>query len=109
LGNASKGWKVGDDVYKPTAKGNEPAWNTVKSRYWKNEAAKPDAVDKYGAENAERMKKGNAPQRYNPDKGGMESMELSHEPIPKRDGGKEFVPRWPQEHAEVDPYRRPGY
>lgn len=55
------------------------------------------------------MKKGNAPQRYNPDKGGMESMELSHEPIPQRDGGKDFVPRWPQDHAEVDPYRRPGY
>jgi len=55
------------------------------------------------------MKDGLAPQRYNPDKGGMESMELSHEPVPARDGGKEFVPRWPQDHATVDPYRRPGY
>jgi len=55
------------------------------------------------------MKKGYAPQRYSPDKGGMESMELSHEPIPRRDGGKDFVPRWPQDHAEVDPYRHPGY
>ncbi len=34
-GNVSKGWKVGDDVYKPTSKGNEPAWNTVRSRFWK--------------------------------------------------------------------------
>lgn len=78
----------------------------MKSRSWKNEAASADPVKKYGAENVARMKKGNAPQRYNPDKGGME---LSHEPIPRRDGGKEFVPRWPQDHAKVDPFRRPGY
>lgn len=44
-----------------------------------------------------------------PDKGGMESMELSHEPVPDRDGGTEVVPQWPQEHAAVDPYRYPGY
>ncbi|WP_237662893.1 hypothetical protein [Sutcliffiella horikoshii] len=108
-GSVSKRWKVGDDVYKPTSKGKEPAWNTVRSRYWKNEAASANAIKKYGAENVARMKKGNAPQRYNPDKGGMESKELSHEPIPKRDGGKDFVPRWPQDHAKVDPFRRPGY
>jgi len=36
-------------------------------------------------------------------------MELSHEPIPARDGGTEFVPRWPEDHARVDPYRHPGY
>ncbi len=59
--------------------------------------------------NLARMRAGNAPQRFNPDKGGTESMELSHEPIPARDGGTQFVPRWPQDHAAVDPYRRPGY
>jgi hypothetical protein len=52
---------------------------------------------------------GAPPQRFNPDKGGMESMELSHEPIPFRNGGTSFVPRWPQDHAAVDPFRRPGY
>ena len=107
--DSSKGWKVGDDVYDLTAKGNEPSWNTVRQRYWKNEATDPAVGEIYGAENIDRMKKGYAPQRYNPDKGGMESMELSHEPIPRRDGGKDFVPRWPQDHAEVDPYRHPGY
>lgn len=55
------------------------------------------------------MQRGLAPQRYNPDKGGMESMELSHEPIPFRDGGTDFVPRWPCDHAAVDPYRHTGY
>lgn len=49
------------------------------------------------------------PQRYNRDKGGLESMELSHEPIPYRDGGKNVIPRWPQDHANVDPFRFPGY
>lgn len=47
------------------------------------------------------MQSGRAPQRWNPDKGGMESMELSQEPIPFRDGGTEFVPRWPQDHAAI--------
>lgn len=102
-------WKRGDDVYTPTAQNNDPSWSAVRSRFWKNEAESADAAAKYGAENLARMKDGLAPQRYNPDKGGMESMELSHEPVPARDGGKEFVPRWPQDHATVDPYRRPGY
>lgn len=105
---ASTGWKLGDDVYTKTAAGNDPAWSTVRSRFWKNEAADPE-YGSWGADNLERMKCGKAPQRFNPDKGGMESMELSHEPIPFRDGGKSFVPRWPQDHAAVDPFRRPGY
>lgn len=103
------GWKVGDDVYNQTAKGNDPSWSAVRARFWKNEASAPDAASTYGSENLDRMSKGLAPQRYNADKGGVESMELSHEPIPARDGGKDFVPRWPQDHAAVDPYRKPGY
>jgi RHS repeat-associated protein len=105
----TKRWKVGDDVYAPTSKGKEPAWSTVRSRFWKNEAVKSDAAQKYGAENMSRMSKGLAPERYNPAKGGIEKMELSHEPIPLRDGGRDFIPRWPQDHAAVDPFRRPGY
>jgi hypothetical protein len=103
-----KGWSVGDDIYALTSKGNEPAWSTVRGRFWKNEAANPQ-VGTWNAENLDRMSQGLAPQRYNFDKGGLESMELSHEPIPFRDGGTNVVPRWPQDHAAVDPYRRPGY
>ncbi len=105
----SSRWKVGEDVYSLTPKGKAPSWSTVRARTWKNEAAGAEAAEKYGAENLERMAKGRAPQRYNADKGGVESMELSHEPIPARDGGTDFVPRWPQDHAAVDPFRRPGY
>lgn len=109
LKSSTKGWKLGDDVYKLTAKGNEPSWTTVRTRFWKNEAATEGAAEKYGTDNISRMQTGRAPQRFNQEKAGMESMELSHEPIPRRDGGTEFVPRWPQDHAKVDSFRHPGY
>lgn len=104
----TKGWTVGGDIYTSTRSGKAPAWSTVRSRFWKNEAANP-AYGPWDASTLARMNKGGAPQRFNPAKGGKESMELSHEPIPFRDGGTNVVPRWPQDHARVDPYRRPGY
>ena len=103
----SAGWSVGDDIYSLTRAGNSPSWSTVRARFWKNEAANPQ----YGTwtdEQLARMRSGRAPQRYNLDKGGLESMDLSHEPVPFRDGGTTVVPRWPQDHAAVDPFRRPG-
>jgi RHS repeat-associated protein len=45
------------------------------------------------------------PQRLNPETGEIETMELSHEPIPQRHGGKVVVPRWPADHAAIDPCR----
>lgn len=102
-------WKPGDDIYARTMAGDEPAWNTVKARYWKNAANDPAQAAQWDEANLARMRQGLAPQRFNPDKGGMESMELSHEPIAYRDGGTDLVPRWPQDHAAVDPYRHPGY
>ena len=106
---AAKGWQVGGDIYAATRSGADPAWSTVRSRFWKNQGAAEGAAGRYGAENIDRMAAGKAPQRYNPDKGGVESMELSHEPVPLRDGGRDVVPPWPQDHAAVDPFRRPGY
>ncbi len=49
-------WSVGDDITKATAKG-KPAWSTVRSRYWKNQAAKGGNWSK---PNLERMRKGKA-------------------------------------------------
>jgi filamentous hemagglutinin len=103
------GWTVSDDIHAPTQNGTQPSWSTIRSRYWKNAATKADAAQRYGADNLGRMRTGLAPQRYNLAKRGVESMDLSHEPTPAREGGKEVVPRWPQDHARVDPYRRPGY
>jgi hypothetical protein len=105
----SAGWRVGDDVYAATRAGNSPSWSTVRSRLWKNEASDPKISSQWSDSNLARMQRGLAPQRFNPDKGGLESMELSHEPVPFRDGGTDFVPRWPQDHALVDPFRFPGY
>ncbi len=45
------------------------------------------------------------PQRVN-EFGELETMELSHEPIPLREGGTNVVPRWPAEHAAIDPHRQ---
>ncbi len=42
------------------------------------------------------------PQFYNPVTGRLETTELSHEPVPLREGGTEVVPRDPREHARVD-------
>lgn len=61
-------WQVGDDIFRATARG-EPSWTTVRTRYWKNQAAMPDAADIYGPENVARMQHGLAPQRYNAAKG----------------------------------------
>jgi filamentous hemagglutinin len=101
-------WKPGDSPHTPTRVSQTPSDTTVRRREWKNEAESPTRSD-YTPEDLESMQRGRPPTRYNPDKGGMESMERFHEPIPKRDGGTQTVPRWPQEHAAVDPHRRPGY
>ncbi|MBT1585226.1 RHS repeat domain-containing protein [Curtobacterium flaccumfaciens] len=107
---SARGWKLGDDVNALTKAGNKPAWSTIRGRTWKNEAANPE-LRGYARtpENLARMKAGKAPQRFNFKKGDMESLELSHEPVPQRDGGTEFVPRWPEEHAAIDPFRHINY
>ncbi len=102
------GWRVGDPITKLTRAGRAPVWNTQRARYWKNEAAKPGAEAEYGATNVARMQKGLAPQRYNFFTGQMESKELSHEPVPQREGGTRVVPRWPGDHAARDEYRNTG-
>lgn len=116
----SPGWKMGEDYYKLTSKGTEPAWSTVKSRFWKNKAANltPEEVKKleelrFG--NVERMKQGKPPQQFSREKfnkyggDGLESKELHHTPTPRREGGKEVIDLWPKEHELVDKFRNVGY
>jgi len=73
-------------------------------REWKRLATDPNS----GLSAAERTQiagRGNrGPQRLN-EYGELETMELSHEPIPLRDGGTSVVPRWPADHAAIDPHR----
>ena len=60
---ANKGWKVGDDISKLTSTGKSPTWNTVRSRYWKNQAANPSGSTCYDLTNINitRMRSGKAP------------------------------------------------
>ncbi len=104
--NDAKG--AAENLHQPTSHGSAPSERTIGRRFWKNEAKNPSRSD-YTSEDVARMRRGEPPQRYNRAKGAVESMERSHEPIPRRQGGTQMVPRWPQEHAQVDPYRRPGY
>jgi hypothetical protein len=86
-------------------KGNVPAWSTVRQRFWKNEALRNP---NYSQANLDRMKRGLAPQQFNPNTGRLESMELHHTP-PQRDGGLSDVkPLWPDDHALVDLFRVTG-
>lgn len=72
---------------------------------WKELVDDPDSP-LTEAQRAEIRARGHrGPQRVN-EFGELETMELSHEPIPLREGGTEVVPRWPDEHAAIDPHRQ---
>ena len=102
---AKGGWKVGESITNLTAKGNVPAWSTVRQRFWKNEAFLNGST--YSQNNLLRMQKGLAPQRLNPNTILMESMELHHHTVPQRNGGLfDFMKVWPDEHRALDPFRR---
>ncbi len=105
IANNSKGWKVGEPINNLTKSGNVPKWDTIRKRHWKTEAhLNPERFDTI--ENLERSKKGLAPQRIIVDT--IESKELHHMP-PQREGGKfNFIEVWPEEHAQIDPFRQIG-
>ncbi|MFD2872654.1 RHS repeat-associated core domain-containing protein [Mucilaginibacter ximonensis] len=100
----TRGWKVGDPITNLTSRGKIPGWSTVRQRFWKNEALLN--TGSYSEGNVARMQKGLAPQRFNPETGILESMELHHSPIPQRKGGLfEFIKLWPDEHRAIDIFR----
>jgi hypothetical protein len=117
--NTTAGWKVGDPINNLTSKGNVPKWDTVRQRFWKNEANSDKTFwgrlwsrlngRNYTQSQLERMAGGRAPQRINPITGRLESMELSHTP-PQRAGGLfDVEPLWPDEHAIIDAFRHTGH
>jgi uncharacterized protein RhaS with RHS repeats len=97
------GWKVGDSITALTKAGNEPAWSTVRGRYWKN-AADAALDGEYSAPNLARMGRGLAALH---DELGV-SMELNHI-VPRYMGGGHDIENleqlWRWEHAAVDPFR----
>ena len=51
------------------------------------------------------MKKGLAPQRYNPNKQRLESVELHHDPGQRAGNLFNFTEVTPEQHAKLDKYR----
>ena len=88
---------------------NPPSPNVMtdaqRRAHWKQLAQDPNSP-LTAAQRAEIKARGwRGPQRLN-EFGELETMELSHEPIPLRDGGKDVVPHWPADHAAIDPHRQ---
>ena len=55
----NKGWKVGQDISKPTRAGKPPSWTALRQRFWENEAYYHP--EQYSEENLRLMEKGLAP------------------------------------------------
>ncbi|MCB9397610.1 MAG: hypothetical protein H6510_07340 [Acidobacteria bacterium] len=105
-------WRRGDPIDKPLPDGSAPSWDTVQSRYWKNRFEASKNTGEFTEANLQRMRRGTAPQDFNPRTGKWESRELHHV-IPQRANGpnspinlRELTPDW---HAEMDAFRQvPG-
>ncbi|MCO8164712.1 DUF6531 domain-containing protein [Pseudomonas sp. 21LCFQ010] len=103
-----KRWKRGDAIDKPLPSGKAPAWDVVRSRYWKNRHEATKNTTEFSPANLARMKRGSAPL----DKNGN-PMELHHH-NPQRFGGREVnnprnlreVTR--EQHAALDEFRHLG-
>lgn len=61
-------WRRGDDPLMLSSAGRPPTAATVRSRVWKNHAGNPA----WGPANADRMRAGKPPRRYNPLSGALE-------------------------------------
>jgi len=89
----------------PNKDPNAPKWtDTDRRKHWEKHCEDPNSPLTDEERDDIRKRGYRGPQRLNED-GELETMELSHEPIPIRDGGTETVPRWPADHAAVDPHR----
>ena len=96
-------------IDKPLTNGNNPSWEVVRKRYWKNryEATKGTSQE-FSSGNLDHIKKGNAPLDANGN-----PMELHHH-NPQRNGGANVnnpinlreVTR--EQHSKLDPYRNLG-
>ena len=103
LRDPQTGQFVSDPANPPSPYGFTDAQRTAA---WRRLAQDPNS-GLSAAERAEIKERGwRGPQRKDLETGEPETMELSHEPIPLREGGTEVVPRWPPDHAAVDPHRQ---
>jgi len=96
----ARGWKPGDYVFNFTKAGDEPAPDTVRSRYWKNVASTAGTA-MFGSSNTQRMSSGKPPERRNPRTGKIEIMRLPKVGYTDA-GGATPVPEWPL--VGLDPF-----
>ena len=99
----AKGWKVGDPINNLTSAGKEPAWSTVKARYWKNEAHYNSKL--YSEANLKYMKGGNAPHYSKSIDVSKELHHINGRKIKDPHNKNNLLQVWPWEHADIDPYR----
>ena len=100
-----QGWKLGDDINVLTKNGNYPSWETVRKRYWKNEAFLQTNI--YNESNLLRMKSGKAP-LVQFDNGLFYPKELHHidgRNIPDAHNINNLLPVMPWEHSKIDKHR----
>lgn len=112
--------RLGEHQMDPMRNGNPLSRSTENKRFWKNKA--PFNREQYAPKNGsadvttDQMRRGKPPQRFNQDRldtfpqsDGIESMEISHKPIARSEGGVQTRARWPQDHADIAPQRFPGF
>lgn len=117
--NEKRGWKPGDAVDAADESGNYPAWETVRSRYWKTRAFKA-GENEFSPQNMGRMKNGFSPRVriVVKDRQTGQIMELLVEKEIHHIGGRaiknphsasNLTEVWPWEHASMDSNRRLSY
>ncbi len=104
-----KRWQRGEAIDKPLRDGSAPSFDVVRSRYWKNRYEAARDTGEFSRANLARMRRGSAPQDYNPRTGAWESRELHHH-VPQRSGGSDgplnLREVTPGQHRALDPHRR---
>jgi hypothetical protein len=95
---------VGDPHHAWTTGAREPAWSTVRQRFWKNEAAQARPGGEWSVTNIQRMRQGRAPLDVS-----GKSYELEHL-IPQRSGDpdrhRDLMPLTRLEHSFFDRHAR---
>jgi len=96
------GWRVGDPITNLTRAGNNPTWNTIRQRYWRNEAHFNSSS--YSSDNLLRMQRGSAPLHpmFNVP---MELHHINGRIIPNPHNITNLQQVWPWRHAAIDPFR----
>ena len=96
------GWNLGDPIDNLTKSGKYPSWNTVRARYWKNEAF--SNFEAYSNSDLNLMKSGRPP-IYPGLNVPMELHHINGRNILNPHNINNLQQLWPWEHSKIDPFR----